>query len=249
VLRCDVRLGADGCCTFAIAIALRLRSHHGRQFQRRVFEKMRVLVVAVGIFLLCGPAVAQQVDPAASVQSRRAYEGCVYESVAAQLQQMPISARRNADMSSLGEQGFAACETEERVLGMTLTINNVSPQMVQAALLGIRAQIKRTLRQIVANSKNKGDPQRTTGVGVTGGYLVQVASKLSEIDAKTSYQELQDKFPAVLGSRSPLIKRADLGDRGVYYRAFVGPFGTPDEASLFCGSLKTAGGQCVVQRN
>ena len=57
------------------------------------------------------------------------------------------------------------------------------------------------------------------------------------------------KFPGVLGSRAPVIKRADLGDRGVYYRALVGPFGTPDEASQFCGSLKTAGGQCVVQRN
>ena len=56
-------------------------------------------------------------------------------------------------------------------------------------------------------------------------------------------------FPNVLGSRSPVIKRADLGEKGVYYRAMVGPFGSPDEASQFCGSLKTAGGQCVVQRN
>jgi hypothetical protein len=216
----------------------------------RLRYKMRVISVAIGIFLLCGPAAAQQVDPAAAVQSRKVYDDCVYESVAAQLQQMPISARRNADMSSLGEQGFVACATEERVLGMTLTINNVSPQIAQAALLGIRAQIKRTLRQIAANSKNNnGAPQRATGAGVTGGYLVQVSSKLSEIDAKTSYRELQDKFPAVLGSRSAMIKRADLGDKGVYYRALVGPFGTPDEASQFCGSLITAGGRCVVQRN
>jgi hypothetical protein len=214
---------------------------------------MRFLTVAIGIFLLCGPAAAQQVDPSAVVQSRKAYDDCVYESVAAQLQQMPISARRNADISSLGEQGFVACATEERVLGMTLAINNVSPQIVQAALLGIRAQIKRSLRQIAANPKNYGGPQRmisrVEGTGVTGGYLVQVSSKLSEIDAMTSYQELQDKFPAVLGSRSPVIKRADLGEKGVYYRAMVGPFGTPDEASQFCGSLITAGGRCVVQRN
>ena len=60
---------------------------------------------------------------------------------------------------------------------------------------------------------------------------------------------LQSKFPNVLGSRSPVIKRADLGEKGVYYRAMVGPFGSSDEASQFCGSLKTAGGQCVVQRN
>ena len=83
----------------------------------------------------------------------------------------------------------------------------------------------------------------------SGGYLVQVSSQRNEADAQASYRALQSKFPAVLGSRSPLIKRADLGDKGVYYRAMVGPFGSSDEASQFCGSLKTAGGQCVVQRN
>jgi len=87
-----------------------------------------------------------------------------------------------------------------------------------------------------------------TGAG-SGGYLVQVSSQRNEADAQASYRALQGKFPTVLGSHAPLIKRADLGDKGVYYRAMVGPFGSPDEASQFCGSLKTAGGQCVVQRN
>ncbi len=82
-----------------------------------------------------------------------------------------------------------------------------------------------------------------------GNYLVQVASQKNEADAQASYRALQGKYPSVLGSRSPVIKRADLGDKGVYYRAMVGPFGSPDEASQFCGNLKTAGGQCVVQRN
>jgi cell division septation protein DedD len=82
-----------------------------------------------------------------------------------------------------------------------------------------------------------------------GGYLVQVSSQRSENDAQASFRSLQGKFPSVLASRSPLIKRADLGDKGVYYRAMVGPFGSPEEASQFCGNLKSAGGQCVVQRN
>jgi hypothetical protein len=82
-----------------------------------------------------------------------------------------------------------------------------------------------------------------------GGYLVQVASQKNESDAQASYKALQGKYPAVLGSRSPLIKRADLGDKGVYYRAMIGPFGSADEATQFCGNLKTAGGQCVIQRN
>ena len=88
-----------------------------------------------------------------------------------------------------------------------------------------------------------------TGGGGSGGYLVQVSSQKNEADAQASYRALQGKFPAVLGSRAPVIKRADLGEKGIYYRAMVGPFGSPDEASQFCGSLKSAGGQCVVQRN
>jgi cell division septation protein DedD len=87
------------------------------------------------------------------------------------------------------------------------------------------------------------------GSAGNSGYLVQVSSQRNEADAQASYRALQGKFPSVLGSHSPVIKRADLGDKGVYYRAMVGPFGSSDEASHFCGSLKTAGGQCVVQRN
>ncbi len=91
-------------------------------------------------------------------------------------------------------------------------------------------------------------PTAPNGSG-SGGYLVQVSSQRNESDAQASYRVLQGKFPSVLGSRSALIKRADLGEKGIYYRAMVGPFGSPEEASQFCGSLKTAGGQCVVQRN
>lgn len=83
----------------------------------------------------------------------------------------------------------------------------------------------------------------------SGGYLVQVSSQKNEADAKASFRVLQGKFPSVLGSRTPVIKRADLGAKGVYYRAMVGPFASSGEASRFCGSLKSAGGQCVVQRN
>ena len=38
---------------------------------------------------------------------------------------------------------------------------------------------------------------------------------------------------AALGSRPPVIKRADLGAKGVYYRTMVGPFGSTEEAAQF----------------
>ena len=121
---------------------------------------------------------------------------------------------------------------------------SLSPQAPQAAPAAEpRTRVATTTPVQIA-------PQAAPGGNAAGGgYLVQVSSQRNEADAQASYRALQGKFPSVLGSRSPVIKRADLGDKGVYYRAMVGPFGSPDEASQFCGSLKTAGGQCVVQRN
>jgi hypothetical protein len=127
---------------------------------------MRGIAVAIGIFLFWGPATAQQADPAALVlSSRNAYFDCVLESVMAQLKQMPSSVRSNADYSLLGEQGFVACETEERVLGMVLVDNNFSPKMVQATLLGARAQVKRVIRDIIANpEKYVGDSKSNNDI-------------------------------------------------------------------------------------
>ena len=79
-------------------------------------------------------------------------------------------------------------------------------------------------------------------------YLVQVSSQKNEADVQASYRALQSKFPAALGSRPPVIKRADLGAKGIYYRTMVGPFGSTEEAAQFCGNLKSAGGECVIQR-
>jgi hypothetical protein len=88
-----------------------------------------------------------------------------------------------------------------------------------------------------------------TSPGGSGGYVVQVASQKNEADAQAAYRALQGKYPAVLGSRSSFVKRADLGEKGVFYRAMIGPFASKDEATQFCGNLKTAGGQCLIQGN
>jgi len=106
-----------------------------------------------------------------------------------------------------------------------------------------------TRTRVAATNPVQAAPSGGTDTGGSGGYVVQVSSQRSETDAQASFKALQSKFPNVLGSQSPLIKRADLGDKGVYYRAMVGPFGSADEASKFCGSLKSSGGQCVIQRN
>ena len=93
-------------------------------------------------------------------------------------------------------------------------------------------------------------PVRTASTGGGGsGFHVQISSQRSEADAQTSYRSIQSKYSGVLGDRQAVIRRADLGDKGTYYRAMIGPFSTREQAIQLCGSLKAAGGDCVVQSN
>ncbi|MEA2981029.1 MAG: hypothetical protein QOF09_2852 [Alphaproteobacteria bacterium] len=81
----------------------------------------------------------------------------------------------------------------------------------------------------------------------SGSYLVQVSSQKSEADAESAYRGIQSKYSSVLGSHPHTVRRADLGAKGVYYRAMVGPFASREAAVQVCSSLKQAGGDCVVQ--
>jgi hypothetical protein len=83
----------------------------------------------------------------------------------------------------------------------------------------------------------------------SGGYVVQISSQRSEADAQASFRSLQSKFPGQLSDREAIVRRADLGPKGVFYRAMVGPFGSAGDADQFCGGLKAVGGQCIVQKN
>lgn len=114
---------------------------------------------------------------------------------------------------------------------------SLSPQSAPAAAPQTRSASLNTQPQDVAPA-------------ASGGYVVQVSSQRSDADARASFKALQGKYPAVLGSRAAVIKKADLGDKGTYYRAMVGPFSSADEATQFRKNLEAAGGpQGIVQRN
>jgi SPOR domain len=83
----------------------------------------------------------------------------------------------------------------------------------------------------------------------SAGFVVQLSSQKTEAEAQSSFRSLQAKFPSELGDRQPIIRRADLGSKGVFYRTMVGPFASAQEASQFCASYKAAGGQCMVPSN
>jgi hypothetical protein len=82
-----------------------------------------------------------------------------------------------------------------------------------------------------------------------GGFAVQVTSERNESNAQAALRALQQKYPNQLSGRQPIIRRADLGAKGIYYRVLVVPFASAGEAAGLCSKLKAAGGNCIVQTN
>ena len=81
-----------------------------------------------------------------------------------------------------------------------------------------------------------------------GTYAVQVTSERSAAEAHASFRALRAKFPNQLGGREPIVRRTDLGAKGIYYRTMVGPFASMEKAAGV-SAQKAAGGNCLIQRN
>lgn len=73
------------------------------------------------------------------------------------------------------------------------------------------------------------------------GYVAVLSSQKSRMDALKVYADLQQKYGDVLSNKPADVQEANLGDKGVYYRAVVGPPGSREAATTLCTQLKTAG--------
>lgn len=79
------------------------------------------------------------------------------------------------------------------------------------------------------------------------GARVQLGAYQSEAEAKAEFAKMQKKFSSLSGKK-PIIVKADLGAKGVYYRLRVGGFSDAAEASALCKSLFAKGQACIVAK-
>lgn len=91
-------------------------------------------------------------------------------------------------------------------------------------------------------------PAAPPPVAASGDYVVQLAARKSEDQALDAFATLKQRYASLLGRYQPLIERADLGDRGIYYRVRVGPLASQESAAQLCDQLKAAGSDCLVVR-
>jgi cell division septation protein DedD len=78
-------------------------------------------------------------------------------------------------------------------------------------------------------------------------YVVQVGSKKNQTEALASFADMQQKYPTLLASYRPMVQKADLGTKGVWYRLRIGPIADKTAATKLCSQLKAQGlPDCLV---
>jgi cell division septation protein DedD len=90
-------------------------------------------------------------------------------------------------------------------------------------------------------------PSKPAAAQVAGTRL-QLGSLRSEDAARQEWERIKRKNSDLLGSLSATPVRADLGDKGIYYRIQAGPIADPTAAERICGELKQRSIGCIIAR-
>ena len=88
-------------------------------------------------------------------------------------------------------------------------------------------------------------PAPAPAAATPGKLMVQVAALDSEAGAQAEWARLSKKLPDLLGSRRPVMQRAESDGKAVW-RVRTGGFTDMAEATGFCGKLKAKGAACTV---
>lgn len=82
----------------------------------------------------------------------------------------------------------------------------------------------------------------------TAGYVLQLSSFKSEVEAKAEYDKLRQQHGNVIAGLNPEIQKTDLGSRGTFYRLFLGTVGSKPAATTLCNTLLGSGERdCLVK--
>jgi cell division septation protein DedD len=81
-----------------------------------------------------------------------------------------------------------------------------------------------------------------------GGTRLQLGSVRSEDAARQEWERIKRKNSDLLGNLSATPIRADLGDKGVYYRIQTAPVADPSAAERICSELKQRSIGCIIAR-
>jgi Tfp pilus assembly protein PilF len=93
------------------------------------------------------------------------------------------------------------------------------------------------------------EPDSTAADGATtySGWSVQLASAATEEAAWSTWKKMKARHKA-LAAKDPVVVRADLGTKGIFYRVRLVGFDSQSAASSECSKLKSKGVSCYISK-
>lgn len=91
----------------------------------------------------------------------------------------------------------------------------------------------------------KPKPETTS---LTSGYVMQLLSSKSQSGVQSTWEKIKSKNADIVNGLAANIVKADLGDKGIYYRLRLGPVASGDEAKNLCAKLKKRDVGCFIVR-
>jgi cell division septation protein DedD len=162
------------------------------------------------------------------------------------------------------EQGYADAQNTIGVMYWTgrgiAQSDATAKQWFQKAAAQGHAKARKNLQEMeekgrlaLANPPEKTPKKAPPGAAATapapapaGDYRVQLGSVKSEAAAETEAVRLRRLHREILGDLTIAQVRADLGERGVYYRLRAGPLKDAAAATALCHELAARNQGCIV---
>ncbi len=91
-------------------------------------------------------------------------------------------------------------------------------------------------------------PDRVEPVQQLSGWFIQLNAQRTEDAAKQVWQKYQSKYKRALQGTNVVYQRADLGDKGIYWRIRLGSYDGRKAAAKKCRRVKRSGMRCFVVR-
>lgn len=79
-------------------------------------------------------------------------------------------------------------------------------------------------------------------------YHVQLGSYKTETDVATNWRRMKMHYSSLLDGLEYKTEKADLGEKGIFYRLKVGPFSKEDDARQLCQQLREQNQGCLFVR-
>jgi len=123
-----------------------------------------------------------------------------------------------------------------------LKTRTVRPSATKAPVI---PQLKKSAPKVVKPSSR---PKRRPTPSTAKGYYIQLGALRSASAAERAWSGAKKKNPDILRGRKLSVERANVPEKGVYYRVQSGPFADSGAAKRLCDALKRRKQGCFVVR-